>query len=208
LQAYAASNPQFSFAGPQSAAAINTPALQFQEQIGDEGVTNQAAASGVGASGNTQEALSNYNQGLASTYYNQAFNQAQSQFQTNQNATLSNLQALIGSGSTANGQEIAAGSTFGVPQANNTINAANTNAGLQQYIGSLNLQGQTTAGNQGIQTATTQGGYAIGSASAQAAGLLGTLSSAGGLADGLLGGVASAATGAGSDSLIQLLGLG
>lgn len=200
MQAYAASNPQFSFTGPQAAAAINTPALQFQEQTGDQGLTNAAAASGVGASGNTQEALSNYNQGLASTYYNQAFNQAQSQFQTNQNATLGNLQALIGSGSTANGQQIAAGSTFGVPQANNTINSANTNAGLQQYLGSLNLQGQTTAGNQGIQTATTQGGYAIGSAGAQAAGLLGTLSSSGAIADNVLGGSA--------DSLIQLLGLG
>src|SRR5690242_13817777 len=129
LQAYAASNPQSNF---NLQDYLNSPALKFQMQQGTEAITNNASAQGLGASGNTLKSLEQYGQGLASTYYNQAFNQAQQQFQTNQNTTLNNLQALIASGNVGNSLNLSATNTLGAPQAQNTINAANTNAGLQQ----------------------------------------------------------------------------
>jgi hypothetical protein len=143
LQQYAASNPQFNFQPTQQQLA-STPGYQFQLNQGENAITNSAAAQGLSQGGSTLAALTQYGQGLAGTYYQNAFNNAQSQFQTNQNTTLSNLQALIGAGNTANSQSLGATVGLGAPQASNTIGAANTNAGLQQYLGGLNLQGNTT----------------------------------------------------------------
>ena len=66
-------------AGNQSALATlqNTPGYQFQLQQGDNAINAQAAATGQNASGNQALALSNYNQGLASTTYNNYVSQLQ-----------------------------------------------------------------------------------------------------------------------------------
>lgn len=50
----------------------NTPGYQFQLQQGNNAINAQAAATGSLASGNTALALSNYNQGLAGTTYQNA----------------------------------------------------------------------------------------------------------------------------------------
>lgn len=50
----------------------NTPGYQFQQQQGNNAINAQAAATGQLASGNTALALSNYNQGLAGTTYQNA----------------------------------------------------------------------------------------------------------------------------------------
>lgn len=173
LASYAASNPQFNF-NPTQQQLEQTPGYQFQLQQGKDAIQNTASASGLGQSGSTLAALTQYGQGLAGTYYQNAFNNAQSSFNTNQNATLSNLSALIGTGQNAQGQSLSAAQTLGGQQSQNTIGAANTNASLQQYLASLNLQGQTTAGNQGIQGSTIAGNFATGAAEGTAAGILGS----------------------------------
>lgn len=170
LQAYAASNPQFQF---DPSTYLNSGAMKFQEQQGDEAVQNSATAAGLGNSGNTAKALDQYNQGVASTYYNQAETQAQNQFQLNQNTTLANLQALINSGNTANSQNNTAVMGLGGQQATNTIGAANTNATLQQFLASLGLQGQTAAGQESLSGAKTAGDFAVGAGDARAAGIIG-----------------------------------
>ena len=170
LQNYAASNPQFSF---DPSTYLNSDAMKFQEQQGDEAAQNSATGAGLGNSGNTAKALDQYNQGVASTYYNNAFDQAQGEFQTNQNATLANLSALIGAGNTANTQNQTAVQGLGAPQAQNTINASTTNATLQQFLASLGLQGQTAAGQESLQGATTAGNYAVGAGNDRAGGILG-----------------------------------
>lgn len=55
----------------------STPGLQFQQQQGDAAITAQNAATGKTGSGNEALALSNYNQGLASTTYNNYVSQLQ-----------------------------------------------------------------------------------------------------------------------------------
>ena len=170
LQTYAASNPQFNF---DPSKYLDSDAMKFQEQQGDEAVQNSATAAGLGNSGNTAKALDQYNQGVASTYYNNAFTQAQNEFQTNQNATLANYQALINSGATANNQNIAAGQAFTVPQAQNITNAASTNATLQEFLASMGLQGATTQGQFSLTGAQNAGNFAVGAAGGRAAGILG-----------------------------------
>lgn len=157
LQQYAASNPQFNFQ-PTQAQLAATPGYQFQLQQGENAITNSAAAQGLSQGGSTLAALTQYGQGLAGTYYQNAFNNAQSQFQTNQNATLGNLNALIGSGNTANSQSLGAATALGAPQATNTIGAANTNAGLQQYLAGLNSTGQQNLLNSNLQGTTANAG--------------------------------------------------
>jgi hypothetical protein len=56
-----------------------SPAYQFQQQQGMQGVLNQASTTGSTESGAAQKDLINYNQGLANTAFNNAFNQYQTQ---------------------------------------------------------------------------------------------------------------------------------
>jgi hypothetical protein len=146
LQSYVASNPQFSFTPSQY---FNSPAYQFQLQEGSNAIKNSASAMGLGESGNTLRDLTQYGQGLAAQYYNQAFNQAQSTFQTNQNATLANLSTLIGAGE------------FG---AQGTLGGTEFQAGLgenaNQYAGTLRLNAAQDAGQ-----------FAVGAGQAHASGI-------------------------------------
>jgi hypothetical protein len=174
LTNYALSNPQFTNASVNN--QLDMPALQFQMQQGSQAIQNSAAAQGLGNSGATLKNLTQYGQGLASTYYNQAFNQAQSQFQTNQNATLSNLGTLVnmGQGATAQSNQAAQNSQGQV--AANTLGAGvyAGNAGLQtqDLLAGQNLQGsEFEAGN--LQTgAENAGNFALDLGEAQAGGQL------------------------------------
>jgi Chaperone of endosialidase len=51
-------------------AFLNNPGYQFQQQQGDAAINAQAAATGMNNSGNQLKALSDYNQGLAGTSWN------------------------------------------------------------------------------------------------------------------------------------------
>ncbi len=55
----------------------STPGYQFQQQQGNNAITAANAAAGTTGSGNEALALSNYNQGLAGTTYNNYVNQLQ-----------------------------------------------------------------------------------------------------------------------------------
>lgn len=92
---------QFSF-DPSKVA--DTPEYQFQLQQGTEAVQNSAAAKGGLFGGNTLRGLTQYSQGLASTAYQQAYNNALNTFQTNRNNTLGALGLGAGLGQTANSQ--------------------------------------------------------------------------------------------------------
>lgn len=199
------------FQAPTAQDVQNTPGYQFQLQQGEQATTNAAAAQGLGAGGNTLKALTQYGQGLAGTYYQNAFNNAQQAYQTNQNTTLSNLSELIGSGQNANAEYNSALTGLTGQAASNTIGAANTNASLQQYLASLGLTGATSSAGLGLagagesaqlglSGAKTAGDYAVGMGQTQAAGSLnvgnqitGLGSTLGGMVSGIsqLGGMGS-----------------
>lgn len=181
LQQYAASNPQFSF---DPSKYINSDAYNFQLKAGTDATTNAASAMGLNQSGKTLTDLTQYGQGLASTYYNNAFNQAQSEFQTNQNTTLNNLNSLVNAGNSADSLSQANSNYTGQQMSNNLTGAANTNANLQQYKAGLNvgatttnnaqnLQGATSSAGLGLQGATTAGNFAVGAGAAHGAGIIG-----------------------------------
>jgi hypothetical protein len=175
LQNYAGQNgglgPQFTQADVNN--QLDMPALQFQMQQGQNAIQNTAASQGLANSGAAAKELTQYGQGLASTYYNQAFNQAQSQFQTNQNATMQNLGALTQAGEYGSSQNLGVAGQ----QASNTLNsgyyAGNTGVQGQEYLGGLNLQGQTTAGQEGMQGSTLAGNFDLEGQEAAVGGNLG-----------------------------------
>lgn len=187
LTSLAANPNQLNFA-PTQAQLEATPGYQFQLQQGQEAIQNQASASGLVNGGNTLKALTSFGQGLAGTTYQNAFNNANTTFNTNQNATLNDLTAAAGTGLNASGQlnsaaqnagnQIASNTIGGAgAQASNTLGAAtyagNTDTSLQQYLGTLGLQGSEYGAGLGLQGATTAGNFAVGKGEAQAGGTLG-----------------------------------
>lgn len=78
-----------------------TPGFQFEKQQGLEAVQNGQTALGLGASGAEQKAAAQYAENLASTNYEQQFNNAV----TNQTNQFNKLNSLVGTGqSSAVGQ--------------------------------------------------------------------------------------------------------
>lgn len=119
-----------------SASALETmPGFQFQSQWGGLAATNQLAAEGLGGSaGPVGKALSDYNQGLAGTYY-----------QNSTNALQQLVNSGLGGGSALAGNAISAGQAIGQTQqaqgnalASGTLGSANAlAAGLTGAGGSL-----------------------------------------------------------------------
>ena len=103
---------------------LNSPAMAFQLQQGQQALDRSAAARGVGVSTGEMQAQTQYNQGVGSQYYQQAFNN----FQTGQTNRFNQLASIAGMGENA-----AAGvGNNGLQTANitgqNTMNAANGQA--------------------------------------------------------------------------------
>lgn len=200
LQQYVASNPHFRFTPSDY---FNSPAYKFQLDQGTQAIQNSASANGLGNSGSTLKNLTEFGQGLASTYYNQAFNQAQSTFQTNQNTTLQNLQALINTGEFGTNQYNGALENFGNRASANTVNAGyyggNANLSVADLIAGQNLQGQETSGEMGMRAGEIAGQDAIGAGAVYGQGILNQGKSLGNLVgDGLsmvAGGLGGFATG-------------
>src|SRR5579862_5996431 len=100
-----------SFQAPTAAQAEQTPGYQFQLQQGENALQNSAAASGGLLSGNTLAGMNQYAQGLASSNYQNVFNNALTQYQqgyqqflNNQNQTYNMLSGQAGMGLNAAGQ--------------------------------------------------------------------------------------------------------
>jgi hypothetical protein len=141
-----------------------SPQLQFEQQQANQALQRQAAAQGTVLGGGEDRASNIMNTGLASTYLNQAFNQALAQYSTNRQNTLTQIQGLTnltGLGYNAAG----------------ALNQDIGNAGLQTNSNIQNVAGRQAAntiqagmftGNTGLTTAQLQAGNDIGAANAVA----------------------------------------
>lgn len=136
------------FQAPTAEQASQTPGYQFQLKAGEDALQNSAAASGGLLSGGTLAGLNNYAQGIASSNYQNTFNNALTQyqsayntFQNNQNNTYSRLSGLSNQGLSASnsagnlisgiGGDIASlYGAQGAAQAQGTIGGANSTVGM------------------------------------------------------------------------------
>jgi hypothetical protein len=141
--------------GNQSALSTlqNTPGYQFQLQQGNNAINAAAAANGTLNSGNQLTALSNYNQGLANTTYNNYVSQLQPYLNQANTAASGIGNVYTGLGSGLNSNQLAQGNAAlgvdtGIGQAwANAENAAGNGASnLFGGIGSLLGLGSNTVG--------------------------------------------------------------
>jgi hypothetical protein len=129
-----------------------TPGYQFTLQQGQQNVNNQLAAQGLNLSGAQAMGLSNYDTGLASQTYQQQYQNALQQFQTNygvQSDTYNRLSGLVGLG-----QNAAAG------------------------VGNAGMQTAASAGNTMMSGAAAQAAGTVGAANAISGGISGLGSNA------------------------------
>lgn len=160
------------FQAPTAAQAAQTPGYQFQLQQGEQALQNSAAAKGGLLSGNTAQALDQFGQGLASSNYQQTYNNALNQYQTaynqfqqNQQNQFNRLGSLAGVGQTAAGQLNSAGQ-----QAASNIGNISQTAGAQIGQSAQNAGAATASGYVG--QANALGGALSGSAGSIQQGLL------------------------------------
>ncbi|MGH9404398.1 MAG: hypothetical protein ACRD3D_01020 [Terriglobia bacterium] len=142
------------FTAPTAAQAAATPGEQFALQQGEQAIQNSAAAQGSLLTGGTEKDLNNYAQNEASTYYQQAYNNAMqgylnnyNVFQNNQTSQYNKLASLAGVGQQT-AQQLAGVNANFANNASNTIQsgtAAQTNqlnnaaaATASGYVGSAN----------------------------------------------------------------------
>ena len=139
-----------------------TPGYQFAQQQGNAQAKAQAAAMGLGLSGNTLQALAKYNQGLADQTYQQQLGNYSNVFQN----MLSNSLAPINIGQAAAANQAAnvgqvgtnMANIYGQQGANQAGIAANTirgitgavGAGMQNYLLENTLQGLQAGGGPGF----------------------------------------------------------
>lgn len=130
--------------GTQSAltALKTTPGYQFQEGQGDAAINAAAAAGGTLNSGNQATALSNYNQNLAGTTYNNYVSQLQPYLGAANSAAsgIANVDTGLGSGLNANQNTLAnlnMGANVGIGNANASADLANQSLGLGLLGGGL-----------------------------------------------------------------------
>jgi hypothetical protein len=134
-----------------------SPAYQFQQQQGMQGVLNSDAAGQGALSGAASKDLIGFNQNLANTSFNNAFNQYQTQNQNIYNrlsgiATLGqNAASNTGTQGTAlAGQAAQSATNVGTAQAAGTIGAANAASGALSNLSALPwLYGQGGGGGGG-----------------------------------------------------------
>lgn len=125
--------------GSSAATLATMPGFQFQSQYGNLAATNQLAAQGLGGSGGPLgAALSQYNQGLAGTYYMNSINALQN---------TANMGA--GSGSALAGQA----ANFG-----NMMGQTTQNVGNAQAAGTL---GSANALSGGLSGSASSAGNAL-----------------------------------------------
>jgi hypothetical protein len=139
------------FQAPTAAQAEATPGYQFQLQQGQQALENSAAARGGLLSAGTGKQLEQYGQGLASTNYQQVYNNAMQQYQQ-QYAQFQNNQANL---------------------YNRLMGIGQTGLGATQTSVGANLQGAGLYGQQGQLAASQQAGYQAQAGGAQAIGLAG-----------------------------------
>lgn len=160
------------FKAPTAEEAAATPGFQFQMDEARKALERGAAARGTLSSGGTLKALTKYGQDIASTYYQNAFNNALTGFQTNRNNALAGQGTLANLGQFGVGQFNQAAGNYGSQAAGNLMNAA-------QYAGDADLTAAQLAGNALTGGANAQAGAAWAKGNA---------------ANNMIGGLAGAAT--------------
>lgn len=136
----------------------NDPGYQFTLQQGQDALQRSAAAKGQLFSGGTLKSLAGYTTGTANQYFNDAFNRAQSTFNTNQQQALSRINTL--QGLAGMGYNASAG------QASDTLNGSQfiANLGTQgaQFGATLGETGDQYISSLGTNTAGQIAGNALG----------------------------------------------
>ena len=153
----------------------SSPGYQFSQTQGLQ-QTQNALAPNVGAlSGPTLQALTNYATGNAEQYYNNYFNQAQSQYSTNlnsltsqQNNIFARLSGIAGLGQNAASNVGTAGTSLGTGIAQSTAaagasQAAGTVGAANAIGGSLGSAGNSYALSSILNNNSSGGGLASGS---------------------------------------------
>ena len=131
----------------------NTPGYQFQQQQGDNSINAAAAANGTLNSGSQLLALSNYNQGLAGTTYNNYVSQLQPYLGASNAAA-----GGIASGYQGLGQGLSNVSTQGAnAQANLATGLAGAQSGLATGLGTATAAQQDLQAQMGWQLGTGTG---------------------------------------------------
>lgn len=156
------------FSAPTAAQAAATPGYQFQVQQATNALQNSAAARGGLLSTGTAKNLAGYVNGLASTNYQNTFNNALQGFNTNENTYYQNQNNLY--------NRLFGGSQLGA-NATSTANSqqlAGTNALASNITGNQQLVNQDLLGGAQAQAAGTIGGTnALTSALGQGANAIG-----------------------------------
>jgi hypothetical protein len=158
-----------------------SPQLQFEQQQAEQALQRQAAASGTVLGGGEDRASNIMNTGLASTYLNQAFNQALGEYNTNRQNVLTQIQGLTnltGLGYNATGMQNQDIGTAALATNSNIQNTA-------QGIAANQIRAGMYSGTAGLQAAQIGEEATAASANAQAAANLAAGKSYGGLAGGL-----------------------
>jgi hypothetical protein len=125
-------NPKFQ-QGFTMADFQQSPGYAFDLQQGQQAIERAQAAAGSLNSGGTGKALAQYTQNMANNDYQQAFNN----FNTTQNNQYNRLASLAGAGQTANHQLNAAGQNYAGQVGQNTMAAANAQAGATMAQGQI-----------------------------------------------------------------------
>ena len=119
------------------------PGYQFRLDEGMKAIERSAAARGGLNSTSTMQGLANFNQGIASEEYNNAFNR----FNANRDARYNRMANLAGIGQVATNQVGSAGQNFANQYGMNMVNAANARAagnigGLKAFNEGVNNDSQ------------------------------------------------------------------
>lgn len=147
------------FTAPTADEAAATPGYQFQQSEALKAGLRAASAGGSIASGGTLKALSDRSNSVASTYYQNAYNNALKTFQTNHDNTASGLMSLTNLGQFGASGTANAAQNYGNSSANNL------------------MQGAISGANLGLNGAENAGKFSFEGAQGKAAGDVGSTNS-------------------------------
>jgi hypothetical protein len=133
-----------------------SPAYAFQKQQGMQGTLNAESAGSGALSGGAQKDLIDYNQNLANTAFNNAFNQ----YNVQQGNVFNRLAGIAQLGQTASantgqqgtalaGQQMQAATNVGTAQAAGQVGAANAWSGAASNIGMIPIYEQMASAGEG-----------------------------------------------------------
>jgi hypothetical protein len=152
--------------GTASQTLQSLPGLQFQQQFGNLAATNQLAAEGLGGSaGPLAKTLSDYNQGLASTYYQNAVGNLQNFANMGMNAASSLAGNAVSSGQ-GQANSIQQGGNALAGGVSNAGNMASNSLMLNNLLNNNNnssIYGSTTSSLPGDPTTSPAYGNALNS---------------------------------------------